>query len=115
VLYDLTFLEKKRYWPVPEESGRMKRYASNELLYKARHDAVFGNWWKLLRDDKKASLEIIINFPRRLTNLWGDLLMGEAPVYSKPGSRRRPGGRQNGRVPEMAQVGTPGLAVRARG
>jgi hypothetical protein len=51
---------------------------------------VFGNWWKLLRDGKKASLEIIINFPRRLTNLWGDLLMGEAPVYSKPESRRRP-------------------------
>jgi hypothetical protein len=47
VLYDLTFLEKKNYWPVPEESGRMRRYASNELLYKARHDAVFGNWWKL--------------------------------------------------------------------
>lgn len=89
MLYDLTFLDKKQSWPVPSEQRRMRRYAANESLYQNEHDKVFGNWWRLLREDKKASLEIMLNFPRRLTNLWGDLLVGEQPVYSRPEEQER--------------------------
>lgn len=86
MLHDLTFLDPGKRWPPPSEKPRLDRYEGNRHLYESRHDAAFGKtwWWRLLREDKQTSVLTVLNFPRRLSNLWGDLLVGEPPSY-KPG------------------------------
>ncbi|HHX29474.1 MAG TPA: phage portal protein, partial [Firmicutes bacterium] len=37
------------------------------------------DWVRLLRDDQQASLEIVLNWPKRLSTLFADLLLGEPP------------------------------------
>lgn len=61
------------------ELERLERYASNKKLFEAKHDQVYKHWIKLLRRDKQATLEIILNWPKRLSKLWADLLVGEPP------------------------------------
>ena len=80
-LTDLRFLEPGAPWPPPSQKSRMTRYDKNKLLWKGHHDEVFGNWWKVLRDDKAASLEIILGWHKRLSTLWADLLLSEAPRF----------------------------------
>jgi hypothetical protein len=84
VLYDLSFLNSGAEWPPPPEKARLKRYEEGRFLFEGLHDKVYGNWWRTLRQDLKASLEIVYNFPRRLSNLWADLLIGEPPTYGPP-------------------------------
>lgn len=82
MLYDLNFLDKNQPWPPPSEKARLKRYEQGRQLYESEHDRVYGQWWRTLRQDLRASLEIVYNFPRRLSNLWADLLIGEPPSYT---------------------------------
>jgi hypothetical protein len=78
-LTDLSFLEKGQVWPPKGEQKRLERMSGNKRLFEGDHWAVFSDWIRLLRDDKKATMEIIINFHKRLSLLWGDLLFGETP------------------------------------
>lgn len=66
-------------WPPEEELGRLQRYKANKKLFEGRHELVFKDWIRLLRDDKRATLEIILNWHKRLSTLWADLLLGERP------------------------------------
>lgn len=84
MLHDLTFLDAGKPFPPESEKPRLKRYEEGRLLFEGRHDKVYGNWWRTLRQDLRASLEIVYNFPRRLSNLWADLLIGEPPTYKAP-------------------------------
>jgi len=54
-------------------------YNTNRLLFKGKHDQVYTDWVRLLRDDQQATMEIILNWHRRLTKLFSDLLFGEPP------------------------------------
>lgn len=79
MLTSLEFLSAGRAWPPPEEAERLERYRQNKLLFEGAHEQVFKDWVRLLRDDKHAVLEIILNWHRRLSTLWADLLLGEPP------------------------------------
>ena len=81
ILSDLNFLQIGQSWP-PEDSDtrqRLETYNTNRLLYEGKHDQVYTNWIKLLREDNQATMEIILNWHRRLTKLFADLLLGEVP------------------------------------
>lgn len=79
LLTSLNFLSPGRQWPPPEESERLRIYSENRKLFEGKHSEVFTEWIKLLRDDQKATLEIILNWHKRLSVLWADLLLGEPP------------------------------------
>ncbi|MGB4393165.1 MAG: portal protein, partial [Bacillota bacterium] len=66
ILTSLDFLREGAPWPPPTELERLKLYKQNRDLFVGKHDKVFKDWIKLLRDDMQASLEIILNWPKRL-------------------------------------------------
>lgn len=82
MLTSLDFLSVGRNWPPPSEVERLTRYNQNRLLFEGKHEMVFDQWVKLLRDDQRATLEIILNWHKRLSTLWADLLLGEPPRIS---------------------------------
>lgn len=79
MLTSLDFLSTGKPWPPPSEVERLNRYNQNRLLFEGKHELVFDQWVKLLRDDQRATLEIILNWHKRLSTLWADLLLGEPP------------------------------------
>jgi hypothetical protein len=80
-LTDLTFLKEGAGWPPKGEKKRLERYEQNRLLWRGEHDRVYGDWWRVLREDKAASLELVFNWHRRISTLWADLLVGEPPRF----------------------------------
>ncbi len=79
MLTSLSFLQQGKPWPPPAELERLETYRKNRLLFEGKHEMVFRDWIRLLRDDQKATLEIVLNWHRRLSTLWADLLLGEPP------------------------------------
>lgn len=79
MLTSLDFLNIGQPWPPPTELERLTLYRQNRDLFEGRHERVFKDWVRLLRDDQQASLEIILNWPKRLSTLFADLLLGEPP------------------------------------
>lgn len=55
--------------------------AKNRQLWKGNHDLVYGAWWRLLREDKEACLELVLNWHKRLSTLWADLMLSETPRF----------------------------------
>lgn len=82
MLTSLDFLNPGQPWPPASEAERLKTYNQNRLLFEGLHEFVFKDWIRLLRDDQKATLEITLNWHRRLSTLWADLLLGEPPRIS---------------------------------
>jgi hypothetical protein len=82
MLTSLGFLQPGKPWPPPSEAERLERYAKNKLLFEGKHEQVFQDWIRLLRDDQQATLEMILNWHKRLTLLFADLLLGEPPRIS---------------------------------
>ncbi len=79
MLTNLNFLNVGAPWPPPSELERISLYKQNRDLFEGEHNKVFKDWIRLLRDDQKATLEIILNWPKRLSTLFADLLLGEPP------------------------------------
>jgi len=82
LLTNLNFIEPGKPWPPPAEEERMERYAENKLLFEGKHDQVYEDWIRLLREDQQATLEMVLNWHKRLTLLIADLLLGETPKIS---------------------------------
>jgi len=82
MLTSLSFLSPGKPWPPPTEVERIERYAQNKLLFEGKHDQVYRDWIRLLREDQQATLEIVLNWHKRLTLLFADLLLGEPPRIS---------------------------------
>lgn len=78
MLTSLDFLQPGKPWPPPSEVERLERYAQNKLLFEGKHEQVFKDWIRLLREDQQATLEIVLNWHKRLTLLFADLLLGES-------------------------------------
>lgn len=78
----LDFLGPGKQWPPPDEEVRLNQYESNKLLFEGKHDQVFTDWPRLLREDQQATMELILNWHKRLSLLWSDLLLGEPPEFS---------------------------------
>lgn len=81
-LTDLRFLDEGSQWPPPCQEQRMARYNINEKLFNGDHNAVWGDWIKVLREDKDASLELVFNWHRRITKLTVDLMFSEPPRFT---------------------------------
>ncbi len=79
MLTSLNFLAPGQPWPPPTEAERLERYAQNRLLFEGKHEQVYKDWIRLLREDQQATLEMVLNWHKRLTLLFADLLLGEAP------------------------------------
>lgn len=80
MLYNLDFLRVGEPWPPPSEAKRLKKYRENRLLWKGEHTEVYGDWWRVLREEYGVSHEIVFNFHARVTTLFADLTWGDAPV-----------------------------------
>ena len=79
MLTSLSFLAPGNPWPPPTEAERLERYAQNRLLFEGKHELVYKDWIRLLREDQQATLEMVLNWHKRLTLLFADLLLGEPP------------------------------------
>ena len=79
MLTSLSFLMPGQTWPPPTEAERIERYAQNRLLFEGKHEQVYKDWIRLLREDQQATLEMVLNWHKRLTLLFADLLLGEPP------------------------------------
>lgn len=82
MLTNLDFLDTGQQWPPASEVERLQQYEDNRLLFEGKHEQVFTEWIKILRDDRKALLELILNWYKRLSLLWADLLLGEPPTIT---------------------------------
>jgi len=82
MLTSLSFLSPGQPWPPPTEAERLERYAQNRLLFEGKHELVYKDWIRLLREDQQATLEMVLNWHKRLTLLFADLLLGEPPRIS---------------------------------
>ncbi len=79
MLTNMDFLKTGEPWPPPTERERLERYNINRLLFEGDHEQVFSDWVRLLRDDQQATLEMVLNWYKRMTLLFADLLLGEPP------------------------------------
>lgn len=79
MLTDLSFLNIGKPWPPADEMPRLQRYEQNKLLFGSKHELVFKDWIRLLREDKEAMLLLVLNWHKRLSLLWSDLLLSEPP------------------------------------
>lgn len=70
-----------RPWPPPSDAPRQARYNKCELMYEGELDKVFGRWVRLISGDKEET-HYALKFPARLSNLWADLVFGEAPAIT---------------------------------
>lgn len=82
MLTSMSFLEVGQEWPPASERARLDQYCDNALLFDGEHPAVFQDWYRLLRQDQRATLEIVVNLTKRVSTLWADLLVGEPPRFS---------------------------------
>ncbi len=80
-LTDLSWLERGTQFPPASEEPRMLRYARNRQLWKGQHSEVLGDFYKILREDKKALFEVVVNWHKRLSLLWADLMLSESPRF----------------------------------
>lgn len=82
MLTNLDWLNPGQPWPPESELERLKTYQANRNLFEGKHELVYRDWIRLLREDKRATLELILNWHKRLSTLWGNLLLGEPPRIS---------------------------------
>lgn len=80
-LTDLDWLKEGAQFPPPSQEKRLDRYARNRELWKGDHPTVFGDWFRSLNLDKEHSIEITLNWFKRLSTLWADLMLSEPPRF----------------------------------
>lgn len=82
LLTSLDFLSVGQQWPPPGEAERLQLYTDNKNLFEGRHELVFDDWVRILREDQQAALKLVLNWHERLSTLWADLLLGEPPTIT---------------------------------
>ncbi|MEA4884272.1 MAG: phage portal protein [Clostridia bacterium] len=81
-LTDMNWLDRGKPWPPKSETARLKLYDENRKLFKGDHAEVFTENWNRLKRDDQRSLELVLNWFKRLSTLWADLLFGEPPTIT---------------------------------
>lgn len=82
MLTDLSFLNVGATWPPPSEESRLSLYAKNRMLWNNQHTDVYGDWWRVLREEYGIAHEIVFNFHKRVSTLWADLVFGDPPGFT---------------------------------
>ncbi len=81
-LTDLSWLEVGAAFPPKSEQERLATYSVNRKLFEGSHEQVFSDSWaRLLRQNEGLSYELTLNWTKRLSTLWADLLAGDPPVF----------------------------------
>lgn len=104
-LINTDFLKVGEEWPPKSESARLDDYNASRRLFEGQHDVVFDSWWRTLRRDHDASLEMMLNWPKRLSTLWADLVAGDPPAFAV-GAKDSAEQQQLDDVVERNQFGT---------
>lgn len=79
---NLDFISTGASWPPNDktEKARLVRYRDNKLLFEGEHIKVFKEvWLRLFRHEQQLSIEFTLNWAKRISTLWADLLLGERP------------------------------------
>jgi hypothetical protein len=82
-LHNLDFLKKGETFPPKAEEKRLKMYEKNRRLYDSEHDKVFRETWERhMFFEDGTRLDLVLDWPMRLSNLWADLLAGDPPTFT---------------------------------
>jgi len=76
---DLSFIQPGATFPTPEQRRRLNHYRNNRLLFEGAHDYVFHRWAQTRGVEQ---LSVIVNWHRRLSLLWADMLFGQEPTIT---------------------------------
>lgn len=78
-----------KQWPPPEHSDRLARYERNKLLFKSGLNEVFSHWVdlrlianRLYGKQVGETCAILLDYPRLMSLVAANLLVGEAPIIS---------------------------------
>ena len=83
MLTNLNFLLPGMPWP-PEDldtKQRLESYEKNKLLFEGKHSSVFTDLNRLLREDSSGILAFSLNWHKRLTTTFSNMLWGEQPYF----------------------------------
>ena len=74
-------LARGAIWPPESETPRLTLYAENTTLWKGKHEQVYTVLKNLYSSSEAEAnkLLVILNWPKRLSLLWADLLLGDPP------------------------------------
>ncbi len=78
-LTNLDAFQPGQPWPPPTEQERLTRYGKNLHLFRGNHWRVYNMAQRILRPELKAAEYFVLNYPKRLSRLWAQLLVGEPP------------------------------------
>ena len=81
MLTNLNFLLPGMPWP-PQDldtKQRLEGYEKNKLLFEGKHSSVFTDLNRLLREDSSGTLAFSLNWHKRLTTTFSNMLWGEQP------------------------------------
>jgi len=73
---NLDFINTGAIFPPFDERTRLNKYRDSKLLFEGKHDWVFHRWAKTSGYE---ALNVIVNWHRRLSVLWADMLFGQRP------------------------------------
>lgn len=82
MIYDVdSILQKGFVWPPESEKSRLTLYKQNENLFDGNHTAVYTGLLRLFHTNaaEHQKIVMVLNWHRRLSTLWPDLLIGELP------------------------------------
>jgi Phage portal protein, SPP1 Gp6-like len=82
MLTDYGFLAPGQPWPPESEIERLALYQEKKLLFEGKHHAAFIDQLNKLSPEHAESFRLVLNWHKRLSTLWADLLLGETPRIS---------------------------------
>lgn len=81
-LKSLDAFEPGQAFPPESEIERLERYEKNKLLFEGEHDKIFDEASHLIRPELQVAQRFVLNFHRRLSTHWADMVFGEPPTFS---------------------------------
>lgn len=84
MLTSLDFLSPGRRFPPPEEIPRLQLYEQNLNLFNTTPLPTFPEMQRLAKREDYSYNLIALGFPKRLSTLWADLVLGEPPIFTAP-------------------------------
>lgn len=94
ILTDLSFLEKGKPFPPPEERERLQRYESNRLLFQNEHAEVYKEQFRRIERvignfEEIVSYETIFNYQKLMTLKIADFVCGSPPKITVSDDNRQ--------------------------
>lgn len=84
MLTDLSFLSPGNRFPPPSEIPRLQVYEQNLQLFSTDPTPTYPELQRLVKREDYSYYLIALGFPKRLSTLWADLVLGEPPRFTAP-------------------------------